>query len=234
VTPVTSGPLGTISKTGDVGAVNSALFSRTPLPNSRYETAFALGNLDRNSPGLAADLTRQHLEGSWNAAKPAAGPNDAYVGSRWYSNTLGNPEQRATALGAVEKAGSPELADALSRFGDVAQATGYAPRAGSMTAWNEQAKHDLASGGFWAKALKALDLPEIPRMVGDKFSRWQLGRNVESVANSFASGTPEDRAKIIAEALKNHPTTAPGWASKLLLYDNPVLPGRKQEGANAP
>jgi len=235
VMPVTASPLGDVSRTGDLGAQTSAIFPSAPPENSAQETALALRMLDGQSPGLASDLTRQHLAGTWNQASRGAVPNQ-WVGANWYKQALGNPEQKAATLAGAGQAGGPDLAAALSNFGDVAQATGWRARQGSATAFNQEDLADMGHGGPAGTVLKALNIPEIPQMLHDAFQRWQVGRNSEALANSFIAGSPKDRTAILTEALKNHPTTLPGWASKLLLYDNPVIPGRepKKEGASAP
>lgn len=234
--PLQEGALGQVGRTSDPLAQSAALYPGAPAEGQTADTIAALRLLGEHADGVPEQLTRTHLSNTWNTASRSAVP-DQWTGARWYKQALGNPEQKAVTLAGVGEAGGPELADALSRFGDVAQATGYRARQGSSTAFNLEDLGDMAHGGPVGTGIKAVADPfKVPEMVKDAFTRWQVGRNSEALANSFIAGSPEKRAKILSEALKNHPTTAGGWASKLLLYDNPVLPGRgeKKEGASAP
>lgn len=238
--PLDVGPIGQMARTNDVGAQTSALYPKNPLEGAAGETVQALRALGRVNDGefsaIPAELTRQHLANTWNQASRAAVPNQ-WTGANWYKATLGNPEQKAVTLAGAGEAGGPELADALSRFADVAQATGWRARQGSSTAFNMEDLADMAHGGPVGTVIKAgADPLKIPEMARDAFLRWQVGRNSEALARSFIDGTPDERAALLTEALRNHPTTAAGWASKLLLYDNPVIPGRepKKEAASVP
>ena len=102
VDPMKAGPVGAISQSADVPTQTAALYPRNPLEGAPAETAQGVRVLNNATPGVADDLTRQHLVNALNTSSRdlQTGPNQ-YLGSKFAVGVAGNPEQAATLRAGV-------------------------------------------------------------------------------------------------------------------------------------
>lgn len=183
--PLLSGPLGKIAQKPDTKKAIDALFPTSPLPNSHDEVATAVSALSRRNPMAAQQLVRAHAESVFNEASQAlqSGPNQ-FGGAKFASVIAGNPQQRQNLQAAVEALpNGPARWTGFERLLDILQATGTRQPRGSMTAFNDLDLKAMQSGGMVAEAAKlGLSPGKWMSLVHDRWSRWQMGANLDELA----------------------------------------------------
>jgi hypothetical protein len=185
--PLLEGPLGKIAdRIPETGKAIDALFPSNPLPNSQLEIRDAIGALVRRNTWAARQLVRAHAESTFNeAARLLQGGGNQMVGAAYVKAIVGNPQQRVNLRAAVEALPDGDRIWAgFNRFLDVLQATGTRQGIGSRTAFNAQELKDMMSGSMIGNAAKTATAPgKWLNVVSDAWSRWQLGRNLDQLAN---------------------------------------------------
>lgn len=158
VDPLQQGPVGAISRTGDLGAQTAQLYPQTPFPGQPAATADAVSLLGSQSPGLPDQMTRQHLERLFGQSTRnlTTGPNQ-YGGALFARNVAGNPLQSETlhaGLDALDPSGgqSGQFSDLVNAL----MATGRRERPGSMTAFNQEDREALSMAPAPVKFLGTL------------------------------------------------------------------------------
>lgn len=200
--PLLDGPLGQIASrdTGTKKAID-ALFPKSPLPNSEHEITTAVGALVARNQQAARSLVRAHAEATFNeAAKALQGGANQFGGAKFAKEIAGNPQQRANLEAAVRALPNGDhVWDGFNRFLEIAQATGTRQAIGSKTAFNAQELKDLSTGGLVGNAAKTGASPgKWLTVVGDAWSRWQLGRNLDQLAQILTDPASVGRLRAIA------------------------------------
>jgi hypothetical protein len=185
--PLLDGPLGKIAArdTTTKKAID-ALFPANPLPNSEQEIATAMNALVGRNQRAARDLVRAHAEATFNeAAQNLQGGASQWGGAKFAAVIAGNPQQRANLEAAVRALPNGDQTwTGFNRFLEIVEATGTRQAVGSKTAYNAQELKDLSTGGLVGNAAKIGASPgRWPTVVFDAWSRWQLGRNLDQMAN---------------------------------------------------
>lgn len=180
--PLQAGPLGKWATTPDPAKQRAAMFPTNPEPGSQVELVDAIGQLNRRSPGLAAQMARQHVLSTFNEAdQNLQGGWNQWGGAKWAAAVAGNPQQRQTLLTGVDEAGGD--AQALAALLDTMEATGKRQAQGSLTSFNSEDLKRLGDAGFMGElARTGANLPGALRRWGEAIQRWQMGRNAEGLA----------------------------------------------------
>lgn len=204
--PLIDGPLGALAKS-DINTRNAinALFPTNPLPNSAAEIGRTVSTLVRQNTRAARQLIRAHAESVFNEAAKnlQSGPN-AFGGAKFANRIAGNAQQRANLQAAIEASGAdgPRVWNGFNRFLDIMEATGTRQPIGSKTAFNAQDLKDLSTGGSVANAVKTGASPgKWVSTISDTWSRWQLGQNVNGIAEVLVN----PRARELLTKIANQP-----------------------------
>lgn len=192
--PLKAGPGGAIASTGDVGSQTAALYPKTPLAGAANETTQAMRLMqlgEGQTPGVGADLTRQHLLTALEGATKnlQQGPNQ-WAGAKYANAIAGSPEQIA-ALNAGVGAVGGDTGD-LNSLLEVLRATGKRQPAGSKTAYNAS---DLAE-------FKGVPSSEAIGRIGNP-AAWFRG-----IAEHAANGQYRRNTNRLAEVLMMNPDEA--------------------------
>lgn len=220
--PMLNGPLGALAKSdmSTQRAIN-VLFPKEPLPQSEQQIADAVSRVSQRSPLAAQQLVKAYLGQQLDAAYNAAGRGQEaaqFAGASFAARVGGSPvvdTQRLAniraAIGALPN--GAQRWQGFERFLEIAQATGTRQPKGSMTAFNEQELQRLSSTGRAADIIKTAASPEKwLTLAHDLIGRWQLGRNLDRIAEiltdpaagrtlrQIASAPPESREGMLLAA----------------------------------
>jgi hypothetical protein len=203
--PLMSGPLGKLAaKDTTTRKAIEVLFPANPLPGSEAEVAQAVAALARRNTPATRDLLRAYFESTFNeAAQNLQGGANQMGGAKFASVIAGNPQQRANLEAAIRASGPDGdlVWSGFNRFLDIVEATGKRQPIGSRTAFNTQDLADLSTGAPLANASKLAGSPgKWLSAVGDAWSRWQLGNNVEDLARILTDRRSRGMLKAIAGA----------------------------------
>ncbi len=208
--PLLQGPIGKIASkdTATKQAIN-ALFPTNPLPNSADEITTAVGALASRSPRVATDLVRAHVESTFNEATQAlqSGANQA-GGAKFAAVLAGNPQQRANLEAAITAL--PNGADrwaGFNRFLEVLEATGTRQNIGSKTAYNADFLRETGASSIAGEIAKGASNPvsRFTQGLVDKYERWNLGRNLNELADILTNPAAVTQLRAIARMPVNSP-----------------------------
>jgi len=183
--PLLDGPLGQLAnrdiKTRD--AIN-ALFPKNPTANER-QISEAVGAVAARNPGAASQLVRSHIEYTLNdaATNLQTGGNQA-LGAKLAVRLTGNPQQRANLQAAVEALPNGQARwRGMEQLLEIAAATGERQAKGSLTAFNAEELKLMAGGTNLSEVAKTAASPnKWLGIVNDKWTKWQLGQNLNGLA----------------------------------------------------
>lgn len=184
--PLLDGPIGKIAgqetKTRD--AIN-ALFPANPLPNSQREISRTVQVIGRSRPAVAEQLVRAHIESTFNeAAQNLQSGANQMGGAKFASALTGNPQQRANLEAAVRALPNGNARwEGFNRLLEILEATGKRQNVGSRTAFNVEELKSLESGGTLGNVAKTAASPgKWLSLINDKWSKYQLGSNLDELA----------------------------------------------------
>ena len=211
VNPLRAGPVGTISKTDDLGAQGHALVPSRPAEGAPNDAATAVSMLAQHDPDAVATIVRNRLVQQFaESAKDNVGGPNQWGGAKFAAQIAGNPIQEDTlraALGALPRAGSganrvQQLDDLLNVF----RATGQRKPQGSATTFNQQIADELGHQGVGAAAVQAaatggLGLPALFGRIAEAGRQHALNRNSDRVAQVL---TAPDGVSQIAELARRN------------------------------
>jgi hypothetical protein len=143
----------------------------------------------------------------------ATGDNQ-FGGANFAARAFGNPEQRRTVMGAIDATAPrvdpsmafPEInpnvqqampSDPMAQLVEVLQATGQRARAGSETAFNQEAIRNLQGGNLATNAAQTITNPT---GVFGRAGRWiddiTAKRNAETLADLLMANSDEFSARL--------------------------------------
>jgi hypothetical protein len=218
VDPLRRGPIGTIAGQSDVQpnlvGQTEALFPAQPFEGQAAETAQALGLMGQIDPTVGGPLVRQHLARQAMEAQQALATGDnQFGGANFAARAFGNPEQRRTVMGAIDVTAPPPSplafpslnpnapqampSDPMAQLVEVLQATGQRARAGSETAFNQEAIRNLQGGNLATNAAQTITNPtgvfgRAGRWIDDLTAR----RNAETLADLLMANSDEFSARL--------------------------------------
>jgi len=229
--PLLQGPLGRLAKK-DITTQKAidALFPSNPLPNSHHEISVALGALAKKSPWAAQQLVRAHLESVFNEASKSlqTGVNQ-FGGAKFANRIVGNMQQRANLQAAVEALpNGKQIWNGFDNFLEAAEATGTRQGKGSLTAFNAQELKAMSGSSMLGEAAKTAASPgKWLSVVGDKWSQWKLGSNLDELARIFTDPNSAPVLKRIV-AMPKGSREAGYLASRLILQaENAAVQSRE-------
>lgn len=183
--PLMKGPLGRVAQSKDTKNAIDALFPSNPLPNSEREISLAVSALAKRRPAVAEQLVRAYAEMVFNEADRALqGGANQFAGAKFAVRIAGNQQQRANLKAAIEALpnGGAKWAG-FEKFLDVVEATGRRQAIGSKTEFNRLELAMMSGSGAVGEAVKLGASPgKWLSAVSEKWSHWQLGRNLDDVA----------------------------------------------------
>lgn len=218
--PLLQGPLGKLAKR-DITTQKAidALFPSNPLPNSHNEVHTAVSALVARNPGAARQLVRAHVESVFNEASQSlqSGANQ-FGAAKFATRLVGNIQQRANLQAAIEALPNGHaLWNGFDNFLQAAEASGTRQAKGSLTAFNSQELKAMSGSGMVGETVKTgLSPGKWMNVVGDKWSQWQLGRNLDELARIFT----DPQSAPVLRRIANMPTgsrQAGYLASRLIL-----------------
>jgi hypothetical protein len=187
--PLLQGPLGRLAKK-DITTQKAidTIFPSNPLPNSHHEISTAVGALAKKNPGAAQQLVRAHMESVFNEAAKnlQTGPNQ-FGGAKFANRIVGNLQQRTNLQAAVEALpNGRQIWNGMDNFLEAVEATGTRQGKGSLTAFNAQELKAMSGSNMIGEAVKTAASPgKWLSVVGDKWSQWKLGSNLDELARIF-------------------------------------------------
>jgi hypothetical protein len=158
--------------------------------------------LRRENPNVAADWTRQNLQGIFDetSQKLQSGANQA-GGAKFASTIAGNGLQRENLKTLVTESASPQAWKGFETMLDVFEAQGKRLSTGSATAFNQGAIEELKGGGFVKAALS----PFKPSNIVNTYDQFKLGFNTKKLAELL---TDPNGIKKLEELSKTKPSSA--------------------------
>ena len=231
--PVLNGPIGKIAgqDTTTKSAVE-ALFPANPVPNSQAEIGQTMRALSRQRPGIANDLVRAHAEMTFNEAtqRMASGGFNQSGGAKFAAVLRGNRQQAANLEASVRALPNGDQTWAgFNRLLDVMEAQQYRQATGSRTAFKIPGVEDLKSGGVANNVAQVVGGAgfQFPRKVANAIQNWNVGRNVDELANLLTS--PEAAARF--RQLASVPPTSAQFGALLARLTNIAREGSKSDGS---
>lgn len=203
--PLQAGPMGAMSRTGDVQAQTRALFPAAPPEGAAGSTEMTMSMLPQET---AAPLARQHLMNGFNEASQnlQSGPNQ-WGGAKFAATVAGNPEQRQVLAAGVDAAAPGQGAE-LERLLQALEATGKRQAQGSKTAYNIEELRTLGEPGFGGQVLSTgLNPPGVFRRLGEGFKQFNMERNSNQLAEALVAD-PARANEIMMEARRTLPQGA--------------------------
>lgn len=170
-----------------------ALFPANPLPGSQGEISSTMRTLAERSPWAARQLVRAHAESVFNEATQrlaTSGPSQG--GGAKFAAVLRGNRQQAENLQAAVEAGIPngeQVWQGFNRFVDVLEAQQRRVPIGSGTSFNDVGVANLKKGGIASEATRTVATGglKLPARVNQAIEDWNLGRNLDSIANLLTS-----------------------------------------------
>jgi hypothetical protein len=157
--------------------------------------------LENTAPGVASDLTRQHIVNHLNESQSQLqGGQNQYAGAKLAVALAGNPEQAATLnAGLSALPGGASHAQAMDELLEGLRATGKRQQPGSMTAFNAQDLKDLHIAPY-AQAIGRLGDPLTwGAGIGDMLNQANYRRNISRLAEMIMS-TPQSTVETLSSA----------------------------------
>lgn len=187
--PVLNGPIGKLAgRDTTTKAAVDALFPANPLAGSADEVASTVRALSRQRPDVANDLVRAHAEMTFNEAAQrlaSGGPNQS-GGAKFAATIRGNSQQAENLEAAIRALPHGDATwRAFSNILDVMEAQQFRQATGSRTAFKIPGVEDLKSGGIANNAARIVGSGgfKLPQKVSTAIENWNLGRNLDQVAN---------------------------------------------------
>jgi len=222
--PLEAGPMGALSRTGDLRQQVNALFEASPFEGMDEVVGDTVRRLAEADPDAAGALVRQHITQVFNESTQAlrTGPNQ-FGGANFAAALIGNPQQARTLEAAVRALPDGDGRwEGFSRLMEVLQATGRRQVAGSQTAFNQVIQEELRRGrGLGNLATLAASPTEALSSIRAWYNDLRLGRNTEALARIItdpntgallariaAGGAPADVQRAVVVLLQAANVTA--------------------------
>lgn len=202
--PVLNGPIGKIAgQDTTTKAAVDALFPHNPLPGSQDEIAQTMRALSRQRPGVANDLVRAHAEMTFNetAQRMASGGLNQSGGAKFAAVLRGNPQQAQNLEASVRALPHGDgIWRGFNEFLDVMEAQQYRQATGSRTAFKIPGVDDLKSGGAANNVAQVVGGAgvKLPQKVMTAIQNWNVGRNVDELANLLTAPEAAERFRQLA------------------------------------
>lgn len=202
--PLMAGPIGKLAEK-DLTTKNaiSVLFERNPNVGSANEITTAVSALSSRNPTASSQIVRQYLANEFNTAmKTLQGGMTQFGGAAFNASIKRNPQQAENLAAAINALpNGPQILAGFDKMLELMSATGRRQRIGSQTAFNADIQEHLAKGSTLGEAIATGGI-KFPQMMRDAYQRWNMGKNVEEVANLLT----DPQAVPVFKALANAPS----------------------------
>ena len=211
IDPLKNTSAGAIANTPAIPAQTAALFPTNPVAGLPAETAATIQMLERQIPGSAAAIVRQHVENQANTSMRdnAGGPN-ANGGAKFAAAVAGNPLQEANlTAGLSALPNGATAAPAVSNLLDILRATGRRQGLGSLTAPNAMALTDLGKtsvAGNIGQSILDASPTKFSTGVADAIARARIGSRAGDLAQVLLGMDPASNFARIQAAKDSVPT----------------------------
>jgi hypothetical protein len=206
INPIRQGIVGSIANATGIPEELMAQQSRVLTPNAPKATTPAditrtVDLLRRKDPTIAADWTRQNLEGIFNeTTQSMQGKQNQFGGAKFASTITGNEAQKNNLKALVEASSGKGTWEGFNNMLEVLQAQGQRMPANSATAFNNILTQEMESGGKGA----FLKLPvSIPTMIREGVQAWELGKNTEMLAKMLTDPKSVEKLNELAKTKPN-------------------------------
>jgi hypothetical protein len=218
IDPLKAGPIGALADSSEaapnLASMTGRLFPDAPFEGQAAETARALELMGEIDPSVGGPLVRQHLaRQAMEAQQQLATGDNQFGGANFVARAFGNPEQRRTVMGAIDATAPPPSplafpplnpnapqalpSDPMANLVEVLQATGQRARAGSETAFNQEAIRNLQGGNLATNVLQTGANPTGAfGRVGRSIDDWTARRNAETLAELLMANSDEFSARL--------------------------------------
>lgn len=201
--PLQRSPIGQLAEADKFPAQAKIIFETNPLPGSERQIADAVRTVASSDPEAARTFVRLKLEQAFNeVTQQLTGGANKFGGAGYAATMTGNPQQAKNLRAAIEAL--PDGAEAGRAFFNlmrIFKAQGTAPRAGSMTAFNEEIQAELSKGGTVGELFRAATAPAKTLYQGasEALSRAYYNRNVSRLADILTSPNAIEQMRTIAK-----------------------------------
>jgi hypothetical protein len=187
---------------GVMAQQSNILMPPAPKATNPNDIKITVRLLRRQDPNVAADWTRQNLQGIFDETnkKLQSGANQA-GGAKFASTIAGNDLQKENLKSLITESASPQAWKGFETMLDVFEAQGKRLSTGSATAFNQPAIEELKGTGF----VKAALTPFKPSNIVNTYDQFKLGFNTKKLAELL---TDPNGIKKLEELSKTKPSSA--------------------------
>ncbi len=197
--PLERSPVGQLAEAKGFAQQARILFDPNPLPGSERGVAEAVRAVVARDPEAAQQLVRARLEQAFNEVNQqlTGGPNQ-FGGAGFAATIAGNRQQARNLYAAVAALpNGEEAADALRNIMRIFQAQGTRLRAGSLTAFNQEAIAELQKGGTIGDIFRQAGQPGAA--VKNLATAAYYNRNLTRLAEILTSPKSVEQMRTIAK-----------------------------------
>lgn len=202
IQPLKQGLVGAISETTGIpekmiGQQADILMPKNPKATFPEDIKRTIELLRRKDPTVAADWTRQELQGAFNQAsrEKIAGGNQ-FGGANFAANITGNKAQKDNLQALVEASAGEGTWKGFENMLETMQAQGQRVPAGSATTFNNLLTQEMESGGKGAFMKYVTSLPTMAR---EGIQAWELGKNTEMLAKMLTDPKSVEKLNELAK-----------------------------------
>ncbi|MFO1149076.1 MAG: hypothetical protein U1E62_11945 [Alsobacter sp.] len=184
--PLNEGPVGQISRTGNVRTQGEALLPSVSAPGSENIVAEAVHRLARRDLQATESLIHSHIRAAFDeATQNLPGGANQFGGAKFAAVIAGNGQQARNLEAAIRALPHGDQRwQGFRRFLDIMEATGQRPQQGSATAFNQEIIKQLKQGSLATEAATAVKTSgtSLIKRVTEFMDQVNLGRNTGQIA----------------------------------------------------
>jgi hypothetical protein len=202
IQPLKKGLVGAISETTGIpetmiGQQGQILMPKNPKATFPEDIKRTVELLRRKDPTVAADWTRQELDGLFKqAARAKVTGGNQFGGANFAANITGNKAQKDNLQALVEASSGKDLWKGFENMLETMQAQGQRVPAGSATTFNNLLTQEMESGGKGAFMKYVTSLPTMAR---EGIQAWELGKNTEMLAKMLTDPKTVEKLNELAK-----------------------------------
>jgi hypothetical protein len=202
IQPLKQGLTGAIAETTGIpeqmiGQQSKILMPKNPMATFPEDIKRTVELLRRKDPTVAADWTRQELQGTFNqAARDKVTGGNQFGGANFAANITGNKAQKDNLQALVEASSGKDSWKGFENMLETMQAQGQRVPAGSSTTFNNLLTQEMESGGKGAFMKYVTSLPTMAR---EGIQAWELGKNTEMLAKMLTDPKSVEKLNELAK-----------------------------------
>jgi hypothetical protein len=202
IQPLKQGLVGAISETTGIpeqiiGQQGEILMPKNPKATFPEDIKRTVELLRRKDPTVAADWTRQELDGLFKqAAREKVTGGNQFGGANFAANIVGNKGQKDNLQALVEASSGKGTWQGFENMLETMQAQGQRVPAGSATTFNNLLTQEMESGGKGAFLKFPLNIPSTIR---NGVQAWELGKNTEMLAKMLIDPKSVEKLNELAK-----------------------------------